>query len=99
MQTLTQLNLTYLEQQVLDTIKDAYNAVYIKPLKVHVEQISPTLNYYELQLFLNEEYRDPYVIATQCATDQDFLSFLYKELKQSELIRRKQFGLILYGND
>lgn len=99
MQVLSQLNLTSLEKQVLDIIKEVYNAVYIKPLKVFVEPVNSTVNYYELQLFLNEEYRDPYIIATQCASDNEFLEFLKQELKQTELIRRKQFGLVIYGND
>ena len=61
---LNQLNLTSLEIQVLDAIESTYNVMYLKPLKVHVETINPTLNYYELQLFLQEEYTNPYIIAT-----------------------------------
>lgn len=96
---LNQLNLTSLEIQVLDAIESTYNAMYLKPLKVHVEAVSPTLNYYELQLFLQEEYTNPYIIATQCGTDQDFLDFLVEELKKIELVRRKQFELVIYGNE
>lgn len=96
---LNQLNLTSLETQVLDAIESTYNAMYLKPLKVHVEAVSPTLNYYELQLFLQEEYTNPYIIATQCGTDQDFIDFIVEELKKIELVRRKQFELVIYGNE
>ena len=96
---LNQLNLTSFEIQVLDALESTYNAMYLKPLKVYVEAISPTLNYYELQLFLQEEYTNPYIIATQCSTDQDFIDFLVEELKKIELVRRKQFELVIYGNE
>jgi hypothetical protein len=92
-------NLTSLESQVLDTIERVYNCKFIRPLKVTKEQVDEDLFGYDVQLFLFEEYRDPFIIYTQATSDEAFLKFIEKDLKENELIRRKQYGLNIYGNN
>jgi hypothetical protein len=95
---MNRLNLTTLETRVLDSIEKVYNCKYIKPLKVTKEQ-SRDIYYYELQLFLYNDFFDPFIIGVQCNNDDEFITFIEKDLKERQLTRRKQYGLVRYDNE
>ena len=95
---MNRLNLTTLEEAALNSIEKVYECKFTKPLRVTKEE-SGGMYYYELQLFLYNDYFDPFIIGVQCKDDEEFITFLEKDLKERQLTRRKHYGLIRYDNE
>lgn len=84
---------TDLEKQVLASIEEIYECKYTKELSV-----TQNGDYYTLKLFLHNPITPSIVISQECASDEEFLQYIKKELKDRRLDRSQQYKLIVYGN-
>lgn len=82
-----------LEKEVLASIEAIYKCKYTKELTVDVKD-----NYYVLKLFLHNPITPSVVIGKECSSDEEFLEYVEKELKEKRLDRSQQYKLIIYGN-
>lgn len=83
-----------LEQKIKCIIETLYKCCYTRGLSVEKHG---TL--YVLKLFLHDPNFGALVIANQCNSDEDFLKYVEKELKDRKLTRSQQYKLIIYGNN
>lgn len=83
-----------LEKKIKDIIEQVYDCIYTGKLKV--ELIDGT---YYLKLFLHDQHFGAVVISNQCASEEDFLTYVEKELKDRMLIRSRHYHLNIYGNN
>lgn len=88
--------LDYLEPDIKCLIEKIYNCEYTRELKVTYDKQDQR---YTLRLFYHDPNIQSITISNQCTSDQDFMNFIEKELKDRKLIRSQQYKLILYGNN
>lgn len=82
-----------LEQEVRSIIEKIYKCKYDRGLS-----ISKNGDLYILKLFLHDPNFGALVIANDSPSDQDFIDYVTKELKNRKLNRSQHFKLIIYGN-
>ena len=70
-----------LESQILDYIKNLYNANYVGRLEVHQDS-----NIYTFIIGL-PSYMSPTVINYETNSDEEFLDFIYEELRKRNYMR------------
>lgn len=79
-----------LEKRIIDLIEKLYNCVFIGELKVTISG-----DLYKLEIFLSDPNFGGYTLAKQCESEEDFIEFITKELKQNQLTRQKFQQLII----
>lgn len=84
---------TDLEKEVLASMEAIYQCKYTKEL-----QVTKDGNYYMLKLFLHTPISPAVVIGQECNSDEEFLEYIKKELKDRRLDKSQQYKLIIYGN-
>jgi len=77
-----------LAQAILDYIKTTYNAIYIGYLKV--EKLNPG---YKMSIGL-PSYMYPTTIACDLGTDEQFLNFIFEELRTRNYIRQDYYKVV-----
>lgn len=82
-----------LEQKILDYIKTIYNAEYIGLLKV--KKLNPG---YQLTIGL-PSYMFPTTISSDHTTDEDFLNYIYEEVRVRNYLRVEFYKVIREKND
>lgn len=81
-----------LANEILDWIRNCYNAEYIGLLTV--EKLNPG---YKFTIGI-PSYMFPTTIATDLNTDKEFLNFIYLELKSRNYIRQDYYRVYRVGN-
>lgn len=88
-----------LQQAVLDLIKKIYCVEYnhrLEVFKMEGTDNEPTT--YILHMYIHTQRNQPMVISYQCETDEEFLSFVERELKLRNLIRSDFYKIKLHGS-
>lgn len=83
-----------LEKRIKCIIETLYNVCYERGLEVEKKG-----HLYVLKLYLHDPNFGALVIAKQCNSDEEFITYVEKELKDRKLTRSQQYKLILYGNN
>ena len=84
---------TDLEKEILTSIEEIYQCKYTKELKVLKDD-----NYYTLKLYLHNPITPSIVIGQECKSDEDFINYIKKELKERRIDKSQHYKLIVYGN-
>ena len=79
-----------LEKRITNLIEKLYNCVFIGELKVTISG-----DLYKLEIFINDPNFGGFTLAKQCDSEDEFIEFLTKELKRSQLASQKFQQLII----